>query len=296
MAIKINGNAAELRAIVPARPYARQWLQFWDSPETFAAHVSTIDPAACWHDCAWNNDDNRGTRSMPAAIELARTGWPEGAARAAKLRDRINAANPIGPRMVRWDVAGAVPSVPRALAGNPLSMRRIDSARLRRRPVLTLLSDMTCHWGIAGETLTNRSAVVAAIVDAIESAGFSAHVVGLAGVHRDDLFAQCAVTLKEPEQPADIGRLAFGLGHASMFRRLMFAAYVENTFTKNLGSCLGFPAPLPSIDLPDNTYVLPSVQEAEREFRTEESAATAGLQCLLAALRKQNCPAFPAAE
>jgi len=231
---------------------------------------------------------------MSDAINLCRDGWPEGAARAAKLRDQINAANPMGPRVVKWDVAGAVASVPRALAGNPLNMRRVDSAKLRRKPVLTLLSDMTNGANVNAKAITNRAAVVAAVVDAIEAAGFACEVITFEKSGKENLTQIVAATVKESGAQADIGRLAFALGHASFYRRISWAAFTCEDFTSDIGSGLG---QCQSIDRDEankrGAYILPTTNNAESFFRTEESAATDGLAYLIKALRQQDCPAFP---
>jgi hypothetical protein len=231
---------------------------------------------------------------MTDSIKICRDGWPDGAARASKLRDRINAANPMGPRVVRWDVAGAVASVPRALAGNPLNMRRVDSSRLRRKPILTLLSDMSNNGGVNADAITNRAAVVAAVIDAIEAAGFSCEVVTFEHSARGALSQIVATTVKEAGAQADIGRLSFALGHASFFRRLAWAAFTCDRFTSDLGDGLGVATQIDEQAANLNgAFVIPSTEKNSHAFHSEDSAATLGLDFIIGSLRKQNCPAFP---
>ncbi len=294
--IERRGDNQTLRDIIPEPKGMKLWASYWESPEALCAHVETLNNGAQnWNDRAWTAGESfTGSASMAEAIRLCRAGWPAGAARVAALRDKINAANPIGPRVIKWDVAGAVASVPRALAGNPLNMRRIDSAKLRRRPVLTLLSDMSANGGVEANAITNRAAVVAAIVDAIEAKGFSCHVVTFEYSTRDKLGQIVAATVKESDAAADIGRLAFGLGHCSMFRRLSWAAFTCDRFTAPLGQGLGAQTEL---NIPEcnarGAYVIRTAGVNERAFATEEQAATAGLAWLISELQKQNCPAFP---
>lgn len=294
--IERRGNAPSLDSVIPMPAHKRVWLSYWNTPEALATHVATMGNGdSHWHKGAWRTGSTfHGSKDMKEAIKLCRDGWPAGATRAAALRDRINAANPMGPRVVRWDVAGAIASVPRALAGNPLNMRRIDSARLRRRPILTLLSDMCANGGVSADTITNRAAVVAAVVDAIETAGFACEVISFEHSAQGVLSQLVAATVKESSAPADIGRLAFALGHASFFRRLAWAAFTCDRFTNDLGSGLGSATQIDQQAAnAQGVYILPSVEQSPSSFATEDSAATNGLAYLIASLRKQDCPAFP---
>jgi hypothetical protein len=293
--IKRAGNNPALESVIPTPDKRRVFLTYWASPEALAAHATTIKTNDCWSKSAWTNGEKfTGTKDMASAVAMCRNGWSEGATRAARLRDKINAANPMGPRVVKWDVAGSVASVPRALAGNPLNMRRIDSTRLRRKPVLTLLSDMSCNGGVAADAITNRAAVVAAIIDSIESAGFACEVVAFNCSSESSIAQVTAATVKESGAPADIGRLAFSLGHASFFRRISWAAFTCDSFTKDLGVGLGHATALDQDEANQRgVYILPSAGANESVFATEDNAATRGLDFLIAALRKQDCPAFP---
>jgi hypothetical protein len=301
--LDVRGNAPELRDLIVGVKAPRQFWTCYSSPEAFADYVAGIEKP--YNPAAWCDEENDfyGTSTFQEAVKLAKTGWPEGAEHAARLRDRISAANPIGPRIVRWDVAGAYPSVPRALSGNPLNMRRAIPATLKRRPIITLVSDMSSNCSVKAKALINRAAVVSALVDAIEGAGYSSHIIGLAtGDSRSDrsqcdFIAVTAVTLKEPEQPADIGRLAFGLGHPSMLRRFAFGSWVADKWTEQyVGHHAAFPYSLDGVDAARSIFSLPGLNNTQSSFMTEDKAATEGLQLMLAELTKQGCPAFPADE
>lgn len=294
---KIAGNSPDLRALFPATisTVSRVRLSLWDMPESLAQHVSTLSPEKAWGDSShWKNGNEKfsGVKSMNAAIKLCRDGWPDGANRAARLRDKIAAAHPIQRKLASWGVAGAYPSVARALAGNPLAMRQFDNRESRRRPVLTLVSDFACNAGVGGNAITNRAAVVAAIVDSVEASGFACHVVAFEASRGGDCVQLCAATVKESDQSADIGRLAFALGHAAMFRRLCWATITEDSWIEGLGYGLGTALALDFTSVPD-VYCLPSANTSESYFRSEDIAATQGLDFLVESLRKQGCPAFP---
>jgi hypothetical protein len=292
-----RGDNPSLESVIPTPSHKSVFMSYWSTPEALAAHVATMgNGERNWQRSAFNGDNVfRGTKDMHEALTMCRDGWPVGAARAERLRDRINAEHPTGPRVVRWDVAGAIASVPRALAGNPLNMRRVDTAKLRRKPIVTLLSDMTANGSVSANAITNRAAVVAAVVDAVEAAGFACEVISFECSSEGKTIAQIvATTVKESHAPADIGRMAYALGHVSFFRRIAWAAFTHDDFTKPLGSCLGSATPIDVKAANERgAYVLPSAGQNQSAFATEESAATTGLAFLLASLRQQDCPAFP---
>ena len=294
---RISGDAPELREIIPEVERDKRSLSFYSSPEALALHIGQVNKDLCWQQGAWKYDPQvrfHGTASMSDAIILCREGWPEGAERVARLRDKINAQNPVGPRLVKYDVAGAYPIVPRAIAGNPMSMKRYDTARLRRKPVITLLSDMSANAGVKQECITNRAAVVAAIVDVVEAAGYACHVVGFCSTSDPLISCIVAATIKESYQPVDIARLAFGLGHAAMFRRLCWVPLMEDRFTECLGSDLGATTPIPMDGLAGRgIYLIDSPNNKSNLYQSEDAAATAGLEHLIQHLAKQGCPAFP---
>jgi hypothetical protein len=296
--IKIVGNETDLRAIMPTLSQRRQYHRYDASPVALAEHAMAVSKANTnWHGgfCRVGGESFSGTETLADAQVLANEGWPEGAARVASLRDRINADHPTMRRLSAYSVAGHYVDVQRYVSGNPAYMRHIRVDVSKRRPVLTLVSDMSANCDVAGTSLTNRAAVVAAIVDAIEAAGFSCHVIAASAVRaRDaDLACMSACTLKAAGETVDTGKLAFGLGHAAMFRRLLWVGYSEDAFTIKLETCLGTALPLAGLARPDDTFILAGIdRQTQTKFADENHAATDGLEYLLASLRDQNCPAF----
>jgi hypothetical protein len=303
MTKRIEGNAPQLVGMLPAFPHARQYTETFDSPEQFARVVGERAASGFgWNRDYANNGAFYGTYSLADATKLCIEGWPEGAARVAALRDKINAANPTGPRIVRFDVAGAYPIVPRYVAGNPMSMKRIDTAKLRRRPVLSLVADITANCNVDARAMTNRAAVTAAIVDAIEAAGYSCHVMACGFTGNipgggGDLVAGAAWTVKEAGAHVDVGRMAFGIGHAAIFRRFVFCSLGFDKFTSDLRSNLGYAHSLQADGMPRDAYLLPAIDAvSQAKFKSDDTAEAIGLPWLINELQKQGCPAFPALE
>jgi hypothetical protein len=294
MSTRYIGNAPELRHMfVPYK--GNEQFHMFSSPETMAEHVKSQGQG--WHSSTWAATSERksftGVRTMGEAITLAMDGWREGAERAARIRDRICALRPSTRKLATYGVAGALPNIPRYLAGNPAHMLMVQSVKSRQRPVLTLISDMGANCYIGADTFINRAAVIAAIVDVIEDAGYSCHVVGYFATAGARVMARAAVTLKEPSQPVDVARLAYGLGHTAMFRRLGFALITENEFTSAMGSGLGHTEQLTKSKVTErDVFILPSVESLSGYFSTENEACTKGLDKMIESLTQQECPAF----
>lgn len=299
------GDAQDMAEHFPAITFTRAHVRHsFSSPETFA---DWLDKNGARH--AWITTDrieeladaaDCGGCNTRDAIKLALAGWAEGAEQAARLRDKITAANPNGPRLARWDIAGAYPNMPRALAGNPLHMRRVDSARLKRRPVLTFVSHYGALAGVSGDFMLRRAAVVAAIVDAVEAAGYSAQVIAWTASSKDSekvTGAETACTLKDAGQALDVARLAFGLGHPALLRRMTFAARGAMPSLKPLGTGMGQTHSDVKLTAEQNdagTYLIPAIAHlGESKFSSDENAATVGLRAIIATLSRQGCPAFP---
>lgn len=300
---KLVGNATELDQVFPKPTRPESLRSYWSSPEAFAAHIEGINPSDCWTRAGWKTgreDDWYGSKDMAAAIALARYGWKEGAEMASRLQGKVMAQHPLRKEPVRFGVAGAYPDVARAIAGNPMNMIIPDKKRSKRRRPVTLISDMCVSYYTKSVEIINRAAVVAAIVDHIEVAGYACEVItyeytrsgGWFSDSGDQFECMTAVKVKDSGQPLDIQRIAFGLGHPAMFRRMCFAETGYNQECKVLGSGLGCVAQFEYGDLSErNIFILPSCQ-GNHYFQTEAKAATEGLVYLVKALQKQKFPLF----
>jgi hypothetical protein len=298
------GNAPELARLFLTTHKPTETFGCFTSPESMTSEIEN-HKGGFWHESFRKDSDSwSGTKTWAEAIDLCRNGWRDGIEKIAKLREKITAANPIAPRLVRWDVAGAFPSVPRALAGNPLNMRRIDSAQSRRRPILNLITDIAASSSVSADHITRRAACTAAIVDAAEAAGFQCAVITYhrADSHCGKLGAAIVTTVKEPGQPVDLARLAYGLGHAGMLRRHGFAAWGMQPACAPLESVLGRPSALTAdlIDQDSGTYIIPGFGRGQTpqvaHFATDDATATKGMAWLVQSLASQGCPAFPQME
>lgn len=290
--MKIIGDAAYLERYTPGYDY----VSAWGSPESFSKHVGGINRKDCWHDAGWEHgEDWAGSKDMDTSLRMARTGWPEGATTVTKIRDRVLAQNPIRKQPIKYGIAGSTPNVPRAVSGDPLSMRADEYGRNKRKPVITLVCNMSANCGVEAITINNRAAAIAAVVDQIESVGYSVEVVTTATSHRGNFKAVTSILVKQSHHPVDIGRLAFGLGQTSMFRRMVFADWGFDKACEALGRGLGHSGNDAVID-GDNGHLIfkvPSAEGVSKYFKDDTTTATDGVKYLVDFLRSQDCPAFP---
>lgn len=292
---KYIGNARDVAELLPGFTVSSGY----SSPEALARFVEQgVKTGTPWQNSFQAKSESQfyGTSSIEECLKLAKDGWKEGAQKADKLRGLIAAKIPRSPRLVKYDVAGAVPNIPRAVSGNPLNMRALDLAKSRRRPVLTLVSNMAVNCGVDANAISNHASVVAALIDQIEDAGFACEVLSCAttraGYGKGSKSVATTCRVKQSNQPVDLPRLAFALGHASFYRRLIFGDWGLEKESSFLGQSLGCACPLePEALNKQGVYVIP--ESSNKLFGTEEKAMNEGLQYLLLSLKRQECPALP---
>lgn len=290
-------------------PASKMVVASWSSLEVFAKQFRNDNGSKWWarHNVrnSWNPKWN-GCDSFDEALDLAVQGWKEGGETIERTRGYIRALNPISPKMTKYGIAGTTPNVPRAIAGNPLNMRVPEKGRSRKKQVITIVYNLCENGGVSAEAITNKAAVVAALIDEIEAKGFAIEVVasvatiGYNWKSRGDssrIVAYEFVRIKESHHPIDINRLAFGLGHAAMFRGLFFADMQRNDEFKEIGEGLGSATSMEAGETnnSEQTYTISSAGKPIKAdlFEDVDTAVTKGLNAIIRELRKQGCPAFP---
>lgn len=244
-------------------------------------------PRTAWDDSAWDNENNRRGGGISNAITLARQGWPEGAEQARALHAGIQASVPVRAKLARHDVAGEFPVIARALAGNPLYMRRMVRKETAQRPIVLLVCDICVSWNFPASGMLAHAAAVAAVVDFLEDAGFRCNVIVVARATCSKVSSEIAVQLKAPEQPLNLATLAYGMGHPSFFRRLMFATWYADADCKPLGTALGVVKSIPAA--PElGTYTIGAASKAG-----DNATAQARFRHILRELDRQGCPGIP---
>lgn len=243
-------------------------------------------PESAWDDLPWDDDNGFRGGTMANAIKLARYGWQDGAEQAQALHAGVQATVPSRKRLARYDVAGAFPSIPRALAGNPLYMRRLTRKETSQRPIVSLVCNICVSALFPVDEMLKHAAAVASIVDFLETAGFRCEVLV---VSRFDgrVNAEVAVQLKAPEQPLNLATVAYGIGHPSFLRRLMFAVVKADSDCSPLGGGLGmtgYVPPAPEL----GTFTIAAANSAGNR-----TSAPARFRHILRELADQGCPGIP---
>lgn len=270
----------------------------FDTLADFAAYVPTHDPGGdrhCGH--AWETGaDTRNftlTPNMTEALRFARDGWEEGAERARPLLEKIKTARPTRKALVRWDIAGAVPSVPRYLAGNPLHMRAQAISASSRQPVLTIISNWSTPASVSAKVFEASAVAAAAICDRLEDAGYRVEIIAgrrcsndLGGEtgHVMETFAK----IKSAEDTLDLARLAFGLGHPSTLRRLSFAiASIHPAMRDATYYAQGYASNFDKLERPPGTYTMPANKGVEATCGHDPVKV---FDYVLKHMKKQGCP------
>src|ERR1700735_431602 len=175
--VRENGDAPNLTRLLSVetkKPKIR--YSSWSSPEAFSNYVSSIDPSGNWYaNDVWKDASEyfSGVSSIHEALDLCRNGWKAGGETIEKTRGYIAALNPTRFQPVQYAIAGTTPNVPRAIAGNILNMRAPSLDKSSRRKTITIVYNMCENGGVDKEMITNKAAVMAALIDEIERKGFS---------------------------------------------------------------------------------------------------------------------------
>lgn len=168
-----------------------------------------------------------GTSTFEQAVELARRGWAEGAAKALQFRasiaDAVREIITSRSTTYSFDVAGQFIDIGRYLGGEPECFGTLDDAgQTAAQPVVKLFVNLAASGSVSVESLFARGAVILAAIDVLEATGKRVEVVAAKGSRGHNIH-ETYVTIKRPDQPVDADRLAFVLAHAGCLRRLFFS-------------------------------------------------------------------------
>jgi hypothetical protein len=162
-----------------------------------------------------------GGMTYTQAAKAAYDGDLAGVERSSALMAEFESLVPVSRR---WrtlaTVAGGAPNVAAYLAGSPLSMRRRERVLDQGAP-LTIFCDVMSSAGIPAEALKKRGAAVLALVRVLGAVRpVTAYMVGGDGSSSQRPSAFCAVRM---DNPIDLSRAAFFLGHPGAARGLLYS-------------------------------------------------------------------------
>ena len=229
--------------------------------------------------------DWRGTDGWDDMVRLYDDGWREGRERIAASLNSVYESNSTRNSTnyaVDYDVAGAIPDVPVAASGDVFCMFTPGDQERDSKPVMRIMVELSASCSVDAKSIANRGAAVAALVDEIETGGVSCEI---ASTHtttlnhwdrRDDVgkLICSMVTVKRAGENVDVDDIAFGLGHPSMHRRVMFGMLETSDakFKDEFSNHYGYPASLPVECLPADVMLLPSMNNSGRDYDTPEKA------------------------
>jgi hypothetical protein len=182
---------------------------------------------------SWENDlAFHGTRDFAEATALARGGWAEGAQRVAALRatlgqglDRAVATHKAA--TVAYGVEGLWVDEGRLVTGEPECCGYETVGDTAVAKVVPVRLNVSASGSCDEHEFLVRGAIAVAVVDTLESLGERVHLTlgASAERRRTKTTYEFVATCKEPDQPLDLDRLAFFLGHRASLRRYGFSVY-----------------------------------------------------------------------
>ena len=163
--------------------------------------------------------------SFEEALVLARHGWPEGAAKARKLLEKLEVPmlTSVTSETV-YDVTGSYVDVGEYVQGVPECMVDFKEDKRRARFASILVSGVVGSNIDPGE-LINRGVCIAALVDTLERSNVRCEVSLVFLNNLSGSVLEYTVVLKQAHDPLNLDVLTFGVAHPSCFRRLVFGAY-----------------------------------------------------------------------
>ncbi len=190
----------------------------------------------------WEDDhhnDWRDTPNMQSAINLALNGWPDGVKKAEIILERLSGFNAVQ-RRKSYSVAGGSVNVGRMLSGNPNHM--INRPKQPGKKIITFFCEVGFAARIRSEDAALRAAIIAAMVEILEAHGYQCEVIAVDTTmenNGDDTAGYITVNLKQAGEPLNLNEIVFGLGHASMVRRLCFATITSDNTLRRLFQGMG---------------------------------------------------------
>lgn len=205
--------------------YPRMQNGKFDSLSKMVKHIEGLpvkngawtDKRECDSWCSTSTDD---------ALKLAKDGWPEGArviaAKASQMVNRMVNRTASGlVHAIGYDVTGAAYDPGALLIGQPEAWGTIVPEESKR--AIRIVYNVSASAGVPETVIQNRGIAIASLVWLLNIEGYPVTVDWLEwSEHYETGESKVYVRLVDAGSGSqlDLDRLAFGLGHPSMFRRL----------------------------------------------------------------------------
>lgn len=187
-----------------------------------------------------------GTETLQSAIDLARSGWKEGADKLQELSaDHVDLD---GYELQRdtvktYDVAGHYPDVAAFCAGEPENMIVEDTPSETMQPVIKLLISGAVGYKTSTQAIERQGAAVLSVVRALQTRGFGVDLSWAIRTYtpKTKFNSALSVNICNADEPLDTESLAFALVHPAMLRRLTFATWELDNGYEKMNASFGQP-------------------------------------------------------
>ena len=191
---------------------------FWDFAfkESDARRKASRELKSDWNgDVSWNKTKR-----------LAFNGWNDGLKEIEKYQASLNelTTSKIVRHLPVYAVAGSSVSVGNYLSNDPECFVFREYGEIRQEgKIVKLVCSVSFSSSISAATIMQRGAMICALVDAIEYAGYRAEVICNFSARFKKGSFEVDVTIKKANQPLNRIELAFCLAHPAMLRRVLFS-------------------------------------------------------------------------
>jgi len=242
--------------------YVRGGLPFYPSLAHLADYVESLpaNGSADHKEYEWSLGADTAE-----ALRLAREGWPLGAKlaseKATAIADRIVGAHSLAQTFVTgYDVMGAAYDAGAVALGMPEAWGVLNAEESKR--AIRIVLSLTASGGIGAEVMQRRGIAVAALALVFVAKGYPVTIDAMIGSAGADNKAEQLIEARSFVRLADastgsqldLDRIAFGLGHPAIYRKLFAAAQCGHRFSYSgsywgCGTIHNNIAPLDSYDL-----------------------------------------------
>ena len=212
----------------------------WGELIDYAARVPTVTAKSEQHSRFVRDDDWYGTPDFPAALNLALNGWTDAETKARTLSSVLfnKVSSLVEHDYPVSDIEGVDIEMGAYTRGEPECWTRFEKVMEEGEgKIARIVFNGFFSAGINHDVIIARGAAVAALVDLLEYSGTRCEVIYHCPFNDPIHFR---TLIKSADQPLDLSRLMFAVGHPSMFRRIMFSALEHNPERESL-SLYGLP-------------------------------------------------------
>jgi len=210
------------------------WTDFVDKAENGKSHLvgynrySRHDGRREYRTAGYWN----GTKTFDEAVNLARRGWPEGAARLNAKLEVLTAHLPVHRKRKEFQMSVVGPGVldmQRYLSGHPepwIAYREVDELDVAGSgDIVPIVFNLSASCGVGTEEMFKKGSVICTLIDLLERVGKRVELMLVFGSQASYAGNRIVikVMVKRAQDPMDLDRITFALANSACFRRLGFS-------------------------------------------------------------------------